>query len=180
MRQIRQGTFETNSSSMHSISILKKGGQYTKEEIESGMWIFGDGVLEPSASDIVYGRTPFRILTTPNEKMEYAIASYGSYAKFKEIEEIMRRHVDRLKEIKIPTADRFHCNWHDSSDPNFYGDVDHESMGVLENFLNEHSVSLEDFIFDRRYIVWIDGDEYDIKGQMVDIGIIDKEKFEVL
>lgn len=180
MRQIRQGTFETNSSSMHSISILKQGGQYTKEETESNMWIFGDGVLEPDAQDIVYGRSPFRVLTTPNEKMEYAIASYDSYAKFKEIEEIMRRHVAEIKEIKMPTADRWHYNWRNPSDPNFYGSVDHESMDVLDNFLSEHNVSLEDFIFDRRYIVWIDGDEYDIKGQMIEAGIIDKEKFEVL
>lgn len=40
------------------------------------------------------------------------------------------------------------------------GDVDHQSAGLLNNFLRTHNVSLEDFLTRREYWVVVDGDEY--------------------
>lgn len=181
MRQIRLGVFETNSSSSHSISIMKKGGVPDAQSLENQFWTH-DGVLTEWGSDIEFGRTPFQVLTTPRERMRYAIASYATEDKFRDIEEIICMRVPGVKEIELPKCDGWHCNhnYDNYNDDHFYGHVDHESMDVLSNFLNTHGVTLEDFIFDNRYIVWVDGDEYQIKETMVDVGIVDKDNFEEL
>lgn len=178
MKQVRLGVFETNSSSSHSISIMKKGSVPDAQSLENQFWTY-NGVLEEWGDDIEFGRTPFQVLTTPRERMRYAIASYATEDKFMDIEEIICRRVPTVKEIKLPECDRWHHNYSDDN-TRFYGYVDHESMDVLPNFLNTHGITLEDFIFDNRYIVWVDGDEYQIKETMVDVGIVDKDNFEEL
>ena len=37
MKQIRRGVFETNSSSMHSLTVMKRNDKYTPEEILDGI-----------------------------------------------------------------------------------------------------------------------------------------------
>ena len=51
---------------------------------------------------------------------------------------------------------------------------------VVVNFLKEHNISLEDFIFNDRYMVVIDGDEYRVFHDMFDAGLINKPEIEVI
>ena len=40
------------------------------------------------------------------------------------------------------------------------GMIDHQSVGLLTNFLKEKNISLKEFLTNKRYVVVIDGDEY--------------------
>lgn len=42
----------------------------------------------------------------------------------------------------------------------YYGYVDHQSSGLLEEFLKSENITLVDFLGNRKYVVVIDGDEY--------------------
>ena len=111
-RRIRQGVFETNSSSQHSLCIMKRDDVYTQEEFSDGMYLWKDSetgedhcVWEPWERDLEFGRYPFRILSSFSEKWLYACASlvheYND-AKFKELESIAVKYVDGLKKIVLP------------------------------------------------------------------------------
>lgn len=70
---IRNGIFETNSSSMHSITIMKQGGPYEKPDDE--VYIHNGELSVWSENDMAYGRGPFRILYSMFDKALYYIAS---------------------------------------------------------------------------------------------------------
>lgn len=63
--QVRRSVFETNSSSQHSLCIMKKDAKYTTKEILDGICLFDD--RETGEKDCVwniwdfqleFGRTP--------------------------------------------------------------------------------------------------------------------------
>lgn len=65
--QIRMGVFETNSSSMHSLCVMKNEGKYTLQEITHDMWLWDDSktgekncIWMPYEGDLYFGRSPFR------------------------------------------------------------------------------------------------------------------------
>ncbi len=53
----------------------------------------------------------------------------------------------------------------------YYGSIDHQSMGLLQGFLERQNISLEEFLKDPRYVVIIDGDEYCAWQKMFDAGL---------
>ena len=90
MKQIRQGCFETNSSSMHSLIIKKKDDYPDIGELEDSMGIYRIGkeswINEKNSDrinlhiykineDIYYGRYPFTVLSDIRDKLKYYIAS---------------------------------------------------------------------------------------------------------
>lgn len=56
-----------------------------------------------------------------------------------------------------------------------YGYVDHQSVGMLERFLQEEGISLIEFITNRKYSVIIDGDEYCFFDKAKESGLINLE-----
>lgn len=95
--QVRGSVFETNSSSMHSIAIVKPenlkapaadyyGWQLTSE------WLKPEAPVEICRNDdsLTFDRWPFQILSTMFEKAQYAVASYGTDEKFDEISKICK------------------------------------------------------------------------------------------
>lgn len=205
--QIRMNCFESNSSSMHSIVTSKTTGIYTPEEFhediyidENDKWYFWDNDLE-------FGRSPYNILCTFNDKMRYAIASLcGVYVKqetvdkyFDELERIACKYIPECKGFEFDTdtrteyvrdfdgkifgyiSDRIWDNeedlenwgctgiaWDSEERQHFTcrefdyyktGDVDHQSAGLLLNFLTKYNIPLEVFLTNRKYWVVIDGDE---------------------
>ena len=40
------------------------------------------------------------------------------------------------------------------------GIIDHQSAGMLKNYLKEKDISLKEFLTNKKYVVVIDGDEY--------------------
>lgn len=174
MKQTRQGVFETNSSSSHSISIRKIGDYYTDEEIEQSVGHWGNK-LNIFDSELEFGRSPFEPLTTFYDKVRFAIASFANdVEKIHEIENILLEKVPSLTEIEYPTS----VNWKTNKTETYYGNVDHQSYGLLQNFLSSHSITLREFLLNRRYIVFIDGDEYCTTQKLFNSGLLHKEDFE--
>lgn len=56
-----------------------------------------------------------------------------------------------------------------------FGGIDHQSCGVLRNFLAKNNLTLEDYLVRKDIVVIIDGDEYCVFGNMIDCGLIDKD-----
>lgn len=106
MRQIRQGCFETNSSSMHSLVVMRRNEYYTKDEITKGIYLTKGGVWDIWDEDGLYfGRSPFRTLNTFKDKWMYACASLVKEYKdntFKELESIAYKYVPNLTAIELP------------------------------------------------------------------------------
>lgn len=181
MIQVRSNTFETNSSSSHSIVLLNKLGLDEKEYFKC--WLNKNGLFEIwNCEDLEFGRYPFSILSTFADKVRYAIACYGK-SRFEEIEDLCIKYatpkyydyydieaIDYCTGIKLPNDE-----WKDEK---YYGGIDHQSMGLLDNTLNKLGITLEEFLINPRYVVIIDGDEYQIFDKMFECGIIDNSTVE--
>ena len=55
------------------------------------------------------------------------------------------------------------------------GMIDHQSMGLLKNFLRSRDITLKEFLTNKRYIIVIDGDEYDSFNKLCRSGLIDHD-----
>lgn len=158
MITIRKGVFETNSSSSHSIVLTKENHQSEtiadSNMIDGGWRVNKDGIMDFwCEEDLEFGRSPFELLTDWYGRLRYAIASYGNdKERLKDIEEICQRHIAGFVCFKFK-KDRW-------DNQEYHGYVDHQSTGLLQAALKKHNTSLEDFIFNDKYIVVIDGDEY--------------------
>lgn len=176
MFKMRHGCFETNSSSMHSIVIMKDR-KNTDEYFES--FLDKDGLLKIwSTSDLNFGRAPFEVLSSFERKLCYAIASFG-LKHFNECVEIAKKYaVSRYGstdgQLRHCTGIKLPKSYYDDGKNDYYGDVDHQSMDVLFGFLRKHNLTLEQFLANPNYVVIIDGDEYCIFDTMREIGLIDE------
>lgn len=80
--QVRNGCFETNSSSMHSIIVTNKITSYmTQREIRDEYYLDMEynkdkNYIEINEYENDYGRSPFDVLISFREKLTYAIASF--------------------------------------------------------------------------------------------------------
>ena len=81
-RQIRRCVFETNSSSLHSLCVMKIDEYYTPEEISKNFFLWnnkdtGEEKCEWHIwdGDLEFGRSPFRVLCNFHDKWLYACAS---------------------------------------------------------------------------------------------------------
>lgn len=172
MIKIRNSVFETNSSSMHSLVIKKNGTMITADKAKEDFYAH-DGVLEIWNDDAVYfDRYPFEILTKPLRKFEYLVASFAKNEKVRnEIIELYKAELG-LKDIIFPSV------YSDEYEPN-YGCVDHQSIGLVTKYLEKNKISFKDFIFNDKYVIIIDGDEYGAWENAKESGIINLEEIEV-
>lgn len=229
--QRRNSVFETNSSSMHSIAIVKSenlkgtaadyyGHQLTSEWIKPGKDVEVNSPIILNDDSLDFGRWPFRVLSTMYEKIQYAIAYYGTDEKFQEISNICKKYTghglvtptrrewfkfyttglnngDEIPDdhILTPYVDVFYDKqkeeWYrkdengnkiydietDLANVVYYGNVDHQSNDILDEFLNQHNITLEEFLADPKYVVIIDGDEYCAWEKMFEAGICLRENF---
>lgn len=172
MKQIiRQNTFETNSSSMHSLVISNNARPYTEDELVFG-WT---GQKEVDIfeyfrdEDGMFERFPFQVLRTPRQKLAYYIAHYVGFkndkSKIDEVINLIKKQTKLAKsKIKITTGSRYHkYGWagvNDTGEDPF-------------DFAEKHNISLEDFILNPKYTIIIDGDEYQEFKELFNAGIID-------
>ena len=175
MRQIRNGVFETNSSSMHSLVIKKDSGYYTNEELIEDIYLDKNGTWDIwNDEQISFGRFPFKCLATFESKVRYAIGSLCGYrsdaeAKFKEIERIVTEVVWECTSISLPTR-RYSLSGEIS-----YGYVD---IDILTPFLENEGISLREFLTNKKYVVIVDGDEYCIWDSMKQSGLVNMDEIE--
>lgn len=105
-KTIRNGVWETNSSSCHALAILKPkpNDYYTREEISDSVWLW-KGKLQFSDWNMHFGRSPFRTLGEFEGKLRYAVAclvsKYGD-KYYNELFNICKRHVDGFVDFEFP------------------------------------------------------------------------------
>lgn len=168
-RQIRAGIFETNSSSMHSLVVrnMKEKLLYTDEEILEELkncnYVNDEGTIFDASweDNWYYGRAPFEILSDFSDKLRY-VYSYYCYEETHEtreqIVEILKKHIPTLKSFSFPT-DAYvdgYCPFWKASD------------GTLK---------IEEFLLNKKYVVIVDGDEYNEWGKLLGAGIINTKVF---
>ena len=126
-----------------------------KLELVKGIWYL-------NANDISFGRSPFRVLGTPEGKARYALATYRSN-NIDEVLAILQEVYPDMKGIQLPNC------WYNK------GDVD---PGYCEDPVIPAGVPLRDFILDKKYVVISDGDEYCIWSDFVKTKMFKKDAYE--
>lgn len=175
MIQIRDNTFETNSSSSHSLIITDFDGKYTPEEMMKGIYLWDGNRDRMYESNLEFYRSPFSLLATFESKSRYAIASSaGRLAD--EVEKIWHKYIPNFNgfkfDMKTEEYDYDKKEWVDLDEPKpIYGGTDDYQ---IEGWLKSYNVNLEDFLTMRRYMVVCDGDEYREWYHILDSGLMDK------
>jgi hypothetical protein len=122
--------------------------------IENGVW-------KLSERDISFGRSPFRVLGTPEGKARYAIAT--SYASnLDAILQIMQEIYPEMKAIELPT---------DEYSPDGF------CRGYCEDSAIPDNVPLREFILDKRYVIISDGDEYCVWNSFKNTALFNCEEY---
>ena len=175
MIQIRDNTFETNSSSSHSLIITDFDGKYTPEEMMKDIYLWEDKETRMYESNLEFYRSPFSLLATFESKSRYAIASSQGHLA-DEVEKIWHKYIPNFNgfkfDIKTEEYDYDKKEWVDLDEPKpIYGGTDDYQ---IEGWLKSYNVSLEDFLTMRRYMVVCDGDEYREWYHILDSGLVDK------
>lgn len=185
---IRIDTFETNSSSEHSLVVTHLTDDFTDEEIRNSFILLIDKDIETGEefldlkSDITdysilfgFDRGPFQILSTYAEKLRYYVASkyWGSDEEFDEyIKQVIEKYnlpkKYILAEDSYPTEERKY----------YYGYVDHQSSDVMQDGMEKMGLSfnsfkdVDKFCKSKKYVVIVDGDEYCIFDSYNKLGLI--------
>ena len=169
-RQIRRGVFETNSSSQHSLCIMKNNSHYTSNEILKEFCLWDDKetgeedcIWHVDDDDLEFGRSPFRALGTFYDKWLYACASLV-------LEYKVAWGIDTIEYWENDRG--YFC-----FERPYVGYVDED---MLSGFLKREKVSLEEYLTNKKYIVIQDGDETcywsDMKNlRLVNMDVIDHE-----
>lgn len=181
MISIRKGCFETNSSSMHSLAIWKKTEPYDDYQLKLGECNSGVFELFKYKSDVEeaeYERYPFRILRDPIDKLRYLVGYYYRDGRWrnkeikKQLETIIKAHVPGCKKIQY-----FYQDW--GGDKKYaYTAYDNDSGEFPIDFLRRKNISLEDFIFNPKYTLQVDGDEYQVFVDMFKNNMINTDNIE--
>lgn len=175
MIQIRDNTFETNSSSSHSLIITDFDGKYTPDEMMKGIYLWNDKKKRMYDSELEFYRSPFSLLATFESKSRYAIASLNGRLADK-VEELWYKYIPNFNGFEFDTRDEEYDydkqEWVDLEEPKpVYGGTDDYQ---IEGWLKHYNVSLEDFLTMRRYMVVCDGDETREWYHVLDSGLVDK------
>lgn len=181
-RQIRTGVFETNSSSQHSLCIMKKDEHYTSEEILKDFYLWDDkNTGEKDCEwhiwdhDLEFGRSPFRALGSFHDKWLYACASLVRHYnddKYKELEAIAFKYVPGLRKIVLPmTTDSIANKDCEANKDNEYA----QKYGMTEDELNEYLDKRESELGIDVIEYWESRDGSDFYYRRPDTGYVDED-----
>ena len=165
-RQIRRGCFETNSSSMHSLTVRKEGvsGTLHVDEYENKVIThFGE---------FGWG---YDYYTDPENKLSYLVTmlveTHGDCYSMEELCE-----TEDFQKINNAIASYCHCDgilidekleqatsydgikkyeWNEHE-----GYVDHQSVESIDSLLESYDCTIEEFIFDKGIALIIDNDNH--------------------
>lgn len=176
MKQVRLNTFETNSSSSHSFVITDFEGRYSQEEIMKHVYLSKDGKVIMWESRLEFGRSPFDFLNTFESKTRYAIASSNGRL-VPQIVEVWKKYVPGFSHFefdeKYRVWDEEKQEYVETDDDNPVYEYGYTDDYMIEGWLKAYNVSVEDFLTMKRYIVVVDGDEYNIKDKLFNSGLVD-------
>lgn len=231
MRVIRNSCFETNSSSQHSIVVTTNDCHVTAEELTGRdgynpeyVYVNSHGAINLHEVRDGYERYPFQILSTFEDKLQYALCEYlgrkyvddPEYNEiFEEFENITKEVIPEFTHFSIATRDEdvwltqdgdmiphkflIYDGWDAENEREIYiykdkegnihqaifdeenyleapdiGQIDHQSAGMLKNFLKDRGISLKEFLTNKKYVIIVDGDEYCELDKLVHSGLFNK------
>ena len=157
-RQIRYGVFETNSSSQHSLTVMKRVDKFTTEEILEDIFLSNN--LETGEEncewdiwehEMEFGRSPFRALVTFADKWMYACASLVSEYNddvYNELKEIAFKYIPNLKKIRhqLTTKYIYNKNHEENKDSEYvqkYGKTEDEMGEFIAQKEKEWGVNVD-------------------------------------
>ena len=155
-RQIRRCVFETNSSSMHSLVVMKNEEYYTTEEVKSSLWRNKDGYVDFRYDRMEFNRSPFEILFSFDSKIRYVLASLCEYKGdevYDEVCQVVKSYIPDFKDFIL-------------------NNTGYTEENILSNFLEREHISISEFIKNKKYIVVVDSDCSGIYSGLKDHGII--------
>lgn len=231
MRVIRRSCFETNSSSQHSIVVTTNDCHVTAKELTGRddynpeyVYVNSHGAIDLHEVRDGYGRYPFQILSTFEDKLQYALCEYlgSKYVDdpdydeiFEEFENITKEVIPEFTHFSIATRDEdvwltqdgdmipykflIYDGWDAENEREIYtykdkegnihqaifdeenyleapdiGQIDHQSAGMLKNFLKDRGISLKEFLTNKKYVIIVDGDEYCALDKLVYSGLFNR------
>lgn len=179
--QIRTGMFETNSSSAHSLLIMKKRQTMTQQEIRDEFYLDEEwhkdrgNVLKLDSYNNEFGRS-FDVLTSFRDKLSYALASMcGNCYKLKsyieagdrfekEFMPLLKKLVG-VDEVEMPMNDRDFNVYSDTitddenQDYETYEEVPYDDLVYSES--REHGIYRETCKSGRKQeVIWLDVPEF--------------------
>lgn len=231
MKVIRRSCFETNSSSQHSIVVTTNDCHVTAKELTGRdgynpeyVYVNSHGAIDLHEVRDGYGRYPFQILSTFEDKLQYALCEYlgrkyvddPEYDEiFEEFENITKEVIPEFTHFSIATRDEdvwltqdgdmiphkflIYDGWDAENEREIYtykdkegnihqaifdeenyleapdiGQIDHQSAGMLKNFLKDRGISLKEFLTNKKYVIIVDGDEYCALDKLVYSGLFNR------
>lgn len=134
---------------------------FMNREVENKKMEIVDGVWSLTESDITFGRSPYRVLGTPEGKARYALAAHRSQ-NIQEITEILQEIYPDLKEIRLPRS--------------WYNKAEFE-CGYCEDNVIPNGIDMREFILNKKYVVISDGDEYCIWSEFKQTPLFNHEEY---
>lgn len=173
-RQIRRGTFESNSSSMHSISMSNHA--WSKNDLTGLSMGITDDKIYMTFGEFGWGYEEY---TDAYHKLQYlltmvaetecsncsCVEDYYETEGFQTIEAAVKSYVDCNGIEVISKCKLGEYEWDDCTKTYFDHDgyIDHQSTDgyhSLNDFLNDAGCSAEQFIFDPEVVLIIDNDNH--------------------
>lgn len=161
-RQIRRNVFETNSSSMHSLTVTPNGNmdnlivdEYENKVItEFGEFGWGYDSYCDAATKLSYLMTMIIELNRDCSSLE----DFYELADFKRVSKVVSSHC-HCDGIKV-VSNIGKCSWNDNYNDHD-GYVDHQSVCSIDSLLSDYGeCTIEEFIFDTGVVLTIDNDNH--------------------
>lgn len=234
MKVVRKSCFETNSSSAHSLLVTKNDTHVTTDELLSNgsdnddrIYVDDNGEIWLFGIQYGYGRSPFEILSSFEDKLKYALCEFLGYKHGDEddYDSIYQEFIDITKELipgfidfdistkdvdiyldedgnELKSKDLKYDHWDRESNSAVYvytakdgvkkvatlsdqfyevpdiGTIDHQSSGILTNFLRDKGITLKEFLTNKKYIIVVDGDEIEEFRKIKNAGLINMDFIE--
>lgn len=141
MKQIRRGVFETNSSSMHSITIADKEGLYDTLAVQD------DGTVVLHSGEFGWDEETFTDAATKAAYCWQTVMENEGLLKM--LKEVILTQTGAIFVTMLPDNDEY---WP-------YGYIDHKSSGIaLDAFKSKET--LREFIFNTNSELVIDNDNH--------------------
>lgn len=183
MISIRKDCFETNSSSMHSLAIVKKNRTPDKYETLSYM-VDDEGILDLAKhcdeEDMYYERYPFRILTNEADKARYMngiLRSTNDKNGIRRFKYMLQKRTGckRVKDwIEVWDQDYKTDKWIKQR-KYFWTSWSNDTGEDILHFMKRKNLSMEDVIFNPKCVIFTDGDEYNKLGEMFELGLVSED-----
>lgn len=132
MIKIRRNVFETNSSSMHSLSVIGSD-RMSSLTSRDGIVVVGEGEFGWS----------YDTLKTPSEKLSYLVTEYSGQEDM----------IDMIKEAVKDYTGLTMAVYENE------GYIDHQSQGMIADYITDKQ-SIIDIVFNDKNVIIIDNDNH--------------------